>query len=198
VHACRLAKETLLADDPPRSVPLTVAARGSKLIGGTLRDEITLEELTSVIDEGFFPEVARDATPGRPRGGLQELGGLPYAADPAITRHLAGFLARHGSPRIDAVLFNGGAVTPAALRRRVLALIATWQPDDEAPRELENHLPELAVARGAAYYGLVRRGLGARIRGGTPRTFYVGVTSDVGTRALCLAPRGLDEVSTVE
>jgi molecular chaperone DnaK (HSP70) len=199
VHACRLAKERLLSDEPPPSVPVTVAARGSKLIGGTLKGEIDQAELREVLDDGFFPRVTKDATPTRARGGLQELGGLPYAADPAVTRHLASFLARHGGGPIDAVLFNGGAMTPAALRARVLDQLAAWQPDRPPPRELSNQLPELAVAKGAAYYGLVRRGLGARIRGGTPRAFYVGVgSSSAGARAVCLAPKGLEEGSRVE
>ncbi|MCE9580426.1 MAG: hsp70 family protein [Deltaproteobacteria bacterium] len=181
VHACRLAKETLLGDAPPASVPIAVASRGSKLIGGTLRDEVSAEELDRVLLGGFFPEVAAGATPQRGRGGLQEFG-LPYAADAAITRHLATFLARHRGEgaRVDAVLFNGGAMTPARLRERVLAQIGAWQ--DSAPRELASAMPEMAVAQGAAYYGLVRRGRATRIKGGTPRAFYVGVASDAPPR----------------
>jgi len=197
VHACRLAKESLLGDGAPDTAPITVAARGAKLIGGTLRDEITRAELDAVLFDGFFPVVPRGATPQRARGGLQEFG-LPYAADPAVTRHLASFLSRHGGDAIHAVLFNGGAMTPASLRRRVLDQIEAWQ--GAAPRELEAVTPELAVAQGAAYYGLVRRGLAARIKGGTPRAFYVGVETDAGAArvAVCLAPKGLDDGSRVE
>jgi molecular chaperone DnaK (HSP70) len=201
VHACRLAKEVLLGDAPPEATPITVAARGAKLIGGTVRDEITRAELDAVLLDGFFPAVARDAAPARARGGLQEFG-LPYASDPAVTRHLATFLARHGSGRVDAVLFNGGAMTPASLRRRVIDQIAAWQ-DGAAPRELEAVTPELAVAQGAAYYGLVRRGLATRIKGGTPRAFYIGAESGTGSEAaarlaVCLAPKGLEDGSRVE
>ncbi len=195
VHACRLAKETLLADDAPASAPITVAGRGTRLIGGTLRDEVTADELRAVLDDGFFPEAAIDAPLRRGRGGLQEFG-LPYAADPAVTRHLAHFLARHGRPRIDAVLFNGGAMTPRRLRARVLAQLAAWQGD--APRELPQASPELAVAVGAAYYGLVRRGLATRIRGGTPRTYYIGVEGDGRERfAVGLAAKGLEDGARV-
>ncbi|RMH41682.1 MAG: molecular chaperone DnaK [Deltaproteobacteria bacterium] len=202
VHACRLAKERLLGDDSVDRVPIAVAGRGSKLIGGTIKEEIDRSQLEATVLDGFFPLVDAGAVPVRARGGLQEFG-LPYAADPAVTRHLAHFLARHGTGQVDAVLFNGGAMTPASLRRRVLAQIERWQPDAGAPRELANDVPELAVAKGAAYYGLVRRGLGARIRGGTPRSFYVGVgaaagAADDGPMAVCLAPRGLDEGATVE
>jgi molecular chaperone DnaK (HSP70) len=200
VHSCRLAKETLLGDESIESVPIAVAGRGSRLIGGSRRDQVTRAELDAILLDGFFPPAERGASLQRARGGLQELGGLPYAADPAVTRHLAGFLGRHEVTRVDSVLFNGGAMTPAALRQRVIDQIAAWQPDAGAPRELANQAPELAVAQGAAYYGLVRRGLGARIRGGTPRAFYVGAARGSGRSdtAVCVAPKGLEEGSAVE
>jgi molecular chaperone DnaK (HSP70) len=197
VHAARLAKETLLGDAPPDEVPITVAGRGSKLIGGTMRDRIERGELERVLFDGFFPLVERGTTPVRGRGGLQEMG-LPYASDPAVTRHLASFLARHGGERIDAILFNGGAMTPRSLRARVIEQIARWQ-DGAAPRQLEAVAPELAVAVGAAYYGMVRRGMAARIRGGTPRAFYLGVAgAEAGNVAVCIATRGLEDGTTVE
>jgi molecular chaperone DnaK (HSP70) len=196
VHACRLAKEALLGDAAPGTAPIVVHGRGAKLIGGTLRDEISRAELDAVLFDGFFPVVARDAPLARGRGGLQEFG-LPYASDPAVTRHLAAFLARHGGPRISAILFNGGAMTPRALRARVIAQIAAWQ--DGPPRELPAAMPELAVAQGAAYYGLVRRGLAIRIKGGTPRAFYIGVDTGAEARmAVCLAPAGLDDGARVQ
>jgi len=194
VHACRLAKEKLLGDEAPASAPIVVQARGAKLIGGTIRDEITRDELERVLFDGFFPVVAADAPLQRTRGALQEFG-LPYAADPAVTRHLAAFVQRHPG-RIDAVLFNGGAMTPAALRARVLDQIARWQ--GSAPRELPAAMPEMAVAQGAAYYGLVRRGLATRIKGGTPRAFYIGVDAAGENRAVCLAPAGLEDGARVE
>ncbi|MBV8760838.1 MAG: hsp70 family protein [Deltaproteobacteria bacterium] len=210
VHACRLAKETLLGEDAPEVAPIVVQARGAKLIGGTIRDEISRAELDRILFDGFFPVVARDAQLSRARGGLQEFG-LPYAADPAVTRHLAVFLQRHNVERVHAVLFNGGAMTPASLRERVLDQIAQWQ--GKAPRELPAIAPELAVAQGAAYYGLVRRGLATRIKGGTPRAFYIGVdasgarrrvpTTEVGggaepaRMAVCLAPPGLEDGARV-
>jgi molecular chaperone DnaK (HSP70) len=214
VHACRLAKETLLGDEPPDSAPIVVQSRGAKLIGGTLRDEISRSELHAVLFDGFFPVVAKDAPLARGRGGLQEFG-LPYANDPAVTRHLAAFLNRHGAIRVDAILFNGGAMTPVSLRKRVIDQIAQWQ--DTPPRELPSAMPEMAVAQGAAYYGLVRRGLATRIKGGTARAFYVGVDlhsaslrdaarpgqagafAAAGARlAVCLAPPGLDDGARVQ
>ena len=195
VHACRTAKETLLTTGGDVA-PISVAARGSKLVGGTLRDQITRAELEAVLLDGFFPLVAADAPVQRARSGLQEFG-LPYANDAAITRHLASFLSRHPGAPIAAVLFNGGAMTPSSLRSRVLEQVARWQ--NVRPEELAVALPELAVAEGAAYYGLVRRGLAARIRGGTPRTFYVGVEAEGGERlAVCLAAKGLEDGARVE
>ena len=208
VHACRLAKETLLGPrspasagslhlgPPPDAAPIVVQSRGAKLIGGTLRDQVTRAELEQILFDGFFPLVARDAAMLRGRSGLQEFG-LPYAADPAVTRHLATFLSRHNADRIDAVLFNGGAMTPASLRKRVLDQLMQWQ---SAPvRELPTTLPEMAVAQGAAYYGLVRRGLATRIKGGTARAFYVGVeTGGPAPMAVCLAPPGLEDGARVQ
>jgi hypothetical protein len=128
-----------------------------------------------------------------------------------VTRHLAVFLQRHHVERVDALLFNGGAMTPASLRQRVIDQIAQWQ--GSPPRELPAQAPELAVAQGAAYYGLVRRGLATRIKGGTPRAFYIGVdasgarrrvpTTEVGgggepaRMAVCLAPPGLEDGARV-
>ncbi|MEO6776010.1 MAG: Hsp70 family protein, partial [Kofleriaceae bacterium] len=230
VHACRLAKEVLLepgaaprgGDAAPDKAPIVVQARGSKLIAGTIRDEVSRAELDQVLFEGFFPLVAKDAALARSRGGLQEFG-LPYAADPRVTAHLATFLTRHGAERIDHVLFNGGAMTPASLRARVLDQLAAWQ--GTRPQELPSAMPELAVAQGAAYYGLVRRGLATRIKGGTARAFYIGVeaagrarraTHDLtqperpgavpgpeaettGDRmAVCLAPAGLEDGARVQ
>ncbi len=188
VHACRLAKEQILGGELD-TAPITVAARGSRLVGGVFRAEVTRAEVDELVLGGFFPLVPAGAKPDRARGGLQEFG-LPYATDPAITRHLSAFLARHGSPRIDAVLFNGGAMKPAAIRQRLVAQLAAWQVDAPAPRELVNVAPDMAVAHGAAYYGLVRRGEGARIRGGAARAYYVGVD---GGHAVCVLPRGAEE-----
>src|SRR5262245_11922090 len=211
VHACRLAKETLLGDAPPETAPIVVQSRGAKLIGGTIRDEVSRSELDKILFDGFFPLVAKDAQLARGRSGLQEFG-LPYAADPAVTRHLAVFLQRHHAERVAAVLFNGGAMTPVSLRQRVIDQLAQWQ--GAPPRELPAAMPEMAVAQGAAYYGLVRRGLATRIKGGTPRAFYIGVdasgmrrrvpTTEAGDAAeparyaVCLAPPGLDDGARVE
>lgn len=196
VHTCRLAKETLLCHAEVASLPIAVSGRGSRLVGGSSKEDLSRAELEELIFGGFFPRVEKDEMPRRSRSGLQEFG-LPFAADPAVTRHLAAFLRRHDVGAIEAVLFNGGTMAPAALRARVLEQIEAWQ--DKRPRELASARPGLAVAEGAASYGLVRRGLGVRIGGGTPRAFYVGVGKvEGGESAVCLAGRGLVEGTTVE
>ena len=222
-HACRSAKETLLAKADVESVPLVIASRGSKLIGGSIRSELTRAELTATLLDGFFPAAAiGDRPQGRGRAGLTQLG-LPYAQDAAITRHLAAFLARQRTATDDlagfsaqlpdgatflhptAVLFNGGVFKSELLAERTLATINAWLSSEQAApaRRLAGADLDLAVARGAAYYGYVRRGQGVRIRGGTARSYYVAVESAMPAvpglqppvQALCLAPFGMEEGS---
>ncbi len=88
-HGCRGAKETLLGDAEQAAVPVVVPSRGARLIGGTLRTELTREEVTETLIEGFFPVVEAASKPAsRARTALTKLG-LPYAQDAAVTRHLA-------------------------------------------------------------------------------------------------------------
>lgn len=211
--ACRTAKEKLLGDAPPERWPVTIAGRGARLIGGSLQSELTRDEVLGVALEGFFPRVGRDEEPTRgARGGLQEFG-LPFVADPAVPRHLAAFLRKHRPAPIadpgmeawparpDAILYNGGALTPRVVRDRILDVVAGWFADVPAsqaaawrPRVLTNPSLDLAVAIGAAYYGVVRRGGGIRIGGGTARSFYVGFeTRDASTPWLCVVPRDAQE-----
>ncbi len=203
VHAARRAKETLLGNTPPASAPVAVLGRGSKLIGGTVKAEITRQQAHDLLVDGFFPVVEASAAAQRRRaGGLRELG-LPYAHDPAITRHLAEFLSRFGKLP-NAVLFNGGVMKATAIQARVVELLRTWCKRDV--KVLTGADLDLAVALGAAHYGQVRRGKGVRIRGGTSRSYYIGIESAMPAipgfsppvKALCVAPQGLEEGSTVE
>ena len=202
VHACRRAKEALLGPAPPASVPISILSRGSKLIGGTLKVEVTREQAETFLVDGFFPAVGADARAARRRAaGLREMG-LPYAHDPAITRHLAEFLGRFGR-KPTAVLFNGGVMKAERLQARVVELLRTWCGRDV--RVLGGGDLDLAVALGAAHYGEVRRGKGVRIRGGTARAYYIGIESampaipgfEPPVKALCVAPQGLEEGSSV-
>jgi len=220
-HACRGAKEALLNDATLESVPVVVPSRGSKLIGGSIRTEVTRAELSKLLLEGFFPPAqASDQPVSRARAGLTQLG-LPYAQDAAVTRHLAAFLSRQlgateslegfGVPQPaaatflhpTAVLFNGGVLKSGLIAERLLETLNGWLVADGAPpaRLLPGADLDLAVARGAAYYGYVRRGRGVRIRGGTAQSYYVGVESSMPAipgfepplQALCLAPFGMEE-----
>jgi hypothetical protein len=215
-HSCRAAKERLFGDPSLASAPVTVLGRGSKVIAGTLKGELTREEVERVLVNGFFPECAANDEPRRQRGvGLQELG-LPYASDPAVTKHLAEFLNRQReatgetpvTPRggkrkkspggLTAVLFNGGVFKAEPLRKRIETTLGKWGNNVKI---LPNDDLDLAVARGAAYYGLVRRGRGVRIRGGAARVYYVGVETALPAvpgappplKALCVVPFGMEE-----
>ena len=169
----------------PASADITVVSGGSSLIAGSMTTVLTKDEVNDLILDGFFPAVELDTPIGSaPRSGLTELG-LPYVQNPAITRHLAAFWRRF-EPMLQAetgrsdvypdfILFNGGAMSPATIQQRLTDIVAGWfQPAAGSawrPTQLANPHPALAVAIGAAYYGLVRLGEGVRIGSGSPRRF---------------------------
>ncbi len=223
-HAARFAKEQLLGDTALPVAAVAVLGKGRSVVGGSVKYDLPRATVERVLVDGFFPECARDAEPTRSRAvGLQELG-LPYVADAGVTRHLASFLTKQSEalagaatkasrPRKGAevaagrlptaVLFNGGVFKADPLRERFLAVLAGWAKASktEPPRALAGADLDLACARGAAYYGLVRRGKGVRIRGGTARAYYVGVETAQPAvpglappiKALCVAPFGMEE-----
>jgi len=200
VQACRLAKEKLLDAEPPDRWSVHVAGRGSRLIGGGLQAELRREEVEQALLDGFFPQVTPDAEPARSRGGLTEFG-LPYAADPAITRYIAAFLRQHRAVPTT-VLYNGGVLRAPAIRQRILDVLE--ELGGRRLRLLTNQAPDLAVARGAAYYALARRGEGLRISGGAARAYYIEVEAREkgapagATSHVCLTPRGLEEGAEVD
>jgi hypothetical protein len=210
-HQCRSAKEALLSQDSPKKYPLSVLGRGSKLIGGTVKVEIEREPAAELLMEGFFPRAKTSDRPTRRRqSGFQELG-LPFESDAAVTRHLAAFLAAHGKDnepvRPTHVLFNGGVFKADAFRGRLLEVMADWSGRTVAPRALEGeHDLDHAVARGAAYYGWAKQHGGVRIRGGTARSYYVGIeTSGLAIpgaprplKALCVVPFGMEEGTNID
>jgi molecular chaperone DnaK (HSP70) len=223
-HAARVAKEALFEDPALAAAAVAVPGRGSSLVGGALRTELPRDLLVSALVEGFFPRVEIGARPAAARRtGLTTLG-LPYAADPAITRHLAAFLSRHRAAldaaaapaplqgraflHPTAILFNGGVMKAAPLADRVVEVVGAWLAAEGAPppRVLPAADLDLAVARGAAAYGRVRAGRGLRIRGGTARAYYVGVEAAAPAvpgvapplSAVCLAPMGMEEGTSVD
>ena len=243
VRSCRQVKEVLMADNAPDKWTLTLPGGGSKLIGGGLQVPVTRDEVRELLVNGFFPQVALDQKPLASQSGFQEFG-LPYAADPAVTTHLAAFLTAHryvaledcrmgtlarpvsreikedgqvcpsydDPARPDIVLFNGGVFVSPILQQRIVESLEGWFRTEADPNwtpvVLENERLDLAVARGAAYYGMVRRGEGVRIAAGLARTYYVGVESGgargesgvrseeqdgpSSLRALCLLPAGIE------
>jgi hypothetical protein len=217
-HAARSAKEQLLADTSLSSAPVTILGKGRSVIASTIKYDLPRSEVEKVLLDGFFPDCPRDAEPARNRAaGLQELG-LPYVADAGVTRHLAHFLTRQtealasrekpGKKKKEtglptAVLFNGGVFKADPMRARFMAVLNTWAKAAKAEptRELSGADLDQAVAKGAAYYGLVRRGKGVRIRGGTARAYYIGVETAMPAvpgmpqpiKALCVTPFGMEE-----
>jgi Ethanolamine utilization protein EutJ (predicted chaperonin) len=220
---CCAAKEVLLGDDAAESAPVTVLGGGRSVVGGALATRLTRAEVENILAEGFLPASAPEDLPASERrAGLRELG-LPYASEPAITKHLAAFLTqaalamRAGGQdagdevqpdtmaRPDAILFNGGFFHPAQARERLVAAVAGWFPAQGKrwrPKVLHNEMPETAVAVGAAYYARVRRIGGVRVSGGSARGYYIGVqqagANQESLTAVCVLPRGTEEGTRLE
>jgi hypothetical protein len=225
-HAARTAKEAMFEDEALSEFPIAVPSRGSSLFAKTISTRLDRPTLESVILDGFFAKTAVTDLPrqGR-RAGLQEFG-LPYASDPVVSKHLARFLSRSlenvqasetlralvGDAAIakpflapTAVLFNGGVFKAAPMRRRILELLAAWN-DGQAVRELAGFQPDLAVAKGASFYGRIRvSGKGIRIKAGAARSYYIGLESSMPAvpgfapplKALCVVPQGMEEGAEV-
>jgi len=203
---CRAAKEQLLSSSAPEAVQLTLLGGGSKLIGGARTIELKRDEVLQLIVEGFFPRVAPDEPLQQRRAALVEFG-LPYPADPAITRHVAAFLQKHAQaarqaladdpnedrlPVPDTLLFNGGVFRSGALAERLHGTLGEWR--GAALRILHNDNPDIAVARGAVAYALLRKSGGRGIGGGSARSYFL-VLEDEGKhrRGVCILPRGSEE-----
>ncbi len=212
-QSCRLAKERLLSLPELNTEPVVVLGRGSSLIGKTIRTELTREDLDTTLLDGFFPVTEiTDYPREESRVGMREMG-LPYEADPAITRHLARFLGRQVVENKSesavafpsTVLFNGGVMKAPLLRKRLLDVLRKWRGHEEVI-ELPAIDLDLGVAKGAAYYGLAKRGQGVRVRGGSARAYYMGVESAMPSvpgvptpmKALCVVPFGMEEGTEAE
>lgn len=214
-HGCRHAKEKLLQDESLEAVPIVVPSRGSSLMAGSLRTELRRDEVTTTLIEGFFPVVEASSKPvSRVRAALTKKG-LPFAQDAGVSRHLADFLSRqrealpnntsHGHSFLhpSVILFNGGVFKSQQLSQRLLENVNNWLSSEDAGslKTLGGADLDCSVALGAAYYGHVRAGNGVRIRGGTSRSFYVGIESampavpgfEPPVSAYCIAPFGMEE-----
>mgnify|MGYP000951986085 CR=1 FL=1 len=225
-HSAGKAKVAMLEDESMNEFPIAVPTRGSSLLGNTLSTTLDRQTVEQIVLNGFFATTSVDDLPQKARRtGLQEFG-LPYAADPVISKHLARFLTRSlenvrssetlsalVSPELrsksflapTAVLFNGGVFKAAALRRRVIELLTAWN-EGQPVRELAGHEPDLAVAKGASFYGRNRiTGKGIRIKAGASRSYYIGLETSMPAvpgfspplKALCVVPQGMEEGSEV-
>lgn len=221
---CRVAKERLLhpASVEEQDHPVTILGRGTGLVGGTIKAKLSRDDIHRTLLDGFFPAAGSDEMPqARRRVGLQEIG-LPYAADAAITRHMAKFLRQQAASAESSsvrrgpsglacpthLLFNGGVLRAGPVRERLVEVLNSWLVTEgfEAVQVLAGEDLMHAVARGAAYYGLARAGKGVRIRGGIPRTYYVGIETSMPAvpglaaplKALTVAPFGLEEGSELQ
>ncbi len=209
LQQCRNAKEQLLAEDAPEQISVTLLGSGAKLIGGVRSTELGRDEVWRMLLDGFFPVVTADEQPQRSRGGIVEFG-LPYAADPAVTRHVAAFLNHHarasrealGSdapedgvlPTPDALLLNGGVFRSSAIAERLIDVISGWRGD--RPTLLSNPHPDTAVACGAVAYGLATLGKAPKIGGGSARSYFLlleGNSHNQNQQGICVLPRGSEE-----
>jgi hypothetical protein len=215
---CRTAKEKLLEPGNKKDeAPVTILGKGTGVVGGSIKAKLQRADLERLLSDGFLPAVSSSDMPARQRrAGLQEIG-LPYAADAAMTRHLARFLRQqassveHGGVRRGPsglacpthILFNGGVLNAGLIRERILSVLNSWLAEEHFPpvKQLSGEDLMHAVSRGAAYYGLARRGRGVRIRGGVPRTYYVAIESAMPSvpgfatplKALTVVPFGMEE-----
>ncbi len=216
-HACRDAKERLMASDGPEEHSISVLGRGSSLIGGTITVTITREEAADTLVEGFFPKCDADARPqASVQSGFQDIG-LPYESDPAITKQVAAFLADHleigdsaegatiDDANVSQLLLNGGVFRSDSIRERMQSTVSSWF--NQSPAALSGSADlDHSVAIGAAFYGWTKLSGGIRIRGGTAKSYYIGIeTAGLAIpgaarplRAVCVAPHGMEEGSEAE
>jgi len=201
IRRCRSAKERLLGENPPESLTLSIMGTGHSVIGGSIQQCLTKQEAKRLLLDGFFPCCHSSDTPQTQASGFREFG-LPYAPDAAITKYLAAFLSEHDKSGIrmpDYMLLNGGVLESPAIRQRLLSVMSSWF-DGHMPKQIENKRLDLAVAQGAAYFGLVRQGKGVRVKAGLARSYYIGIESGEGAASdvICLAPSGMQESQEIQ
>ncbi len=213
-HSARAAKECLLGENPPNSYEIILQGRGSRLIGNTLKTSVSKEEIDSLVLDGFFPLIDPSVqSKNESRGGLRQIG-LLYAQDPRITAQLAKFLSMTGE--VDngslekfimptAVLFNGGTLHAAAIRKRLLTQLNAWAEYFKAAsvQELPGCDLDFAVSRGAVYYGFAREGKAIRIKSSSSKSYFIGIEDAAPAvpgmvrpmKAICIVPYGMEEGS---
>jgi molecular chaperone DnaK (HSP70) len=213
-HQCRRAKERIL-DGEAEKEKITIMGTGSRLIAGTFSSSLDRDMIAQTVIEGFFPLVQSAPTNRKPDQSNVSEFGLPYEPESAITAHLGSFLERHSDdvvkilqkkrPIPDLILFNGGSLKPELIQERIREAIRYWfdcEKQADFPRVMENSRPDLSVALGASYYGLVKAGRGVRVGSGSARGYYLGIAEgqterSTAPRAICVVERGLEEGSHI-
>jgi Ethanolamine utilization protein EutJ (predicted chaperonin) len=205
IQQTRKVKEQLLTQDAPESANVTLLGSGSRLIAGASRVTLERVQVQSLTLGGFFPDVALTDTPLLRSSAVVEFG-LPYVADPAITKHLAQFILRHQSACREAVgarpeqqaavvptalLFNGGVFNSDLIGHQLLTQFSSWA--GQSITALDNPHPDLAVAYGALAYAMARRGAAIKIGGGSARAYLLKIEDKKGEQGVCLLPKGRDE-----
>ncbi|MBN3492740.1 Hsp70 family protein [Vibrio neptunius] len=205
IQQTRKAKEDLLSMSAPEEVKITMLGSGSKLLGGTKSIGLSKQEVHQIALDGFFPLSDFSEVPDKRRSAMVEFG-LPYVADPAVSKHVAEFLNQHqqvsysalghedtSTPAIPVgLLLNGGVFNSELVTERVTNLLGNWRG---APvTVLDNPHPDWSVALGAVAFGKARRGAQLKIGGGAARSYFLHLQekNKMG-KALCLLAKGTDE-----
>ncbi|WP_343291331.1 Hsp70 family protein [Vibrio harveyi] len=205
IQQTRKAKENLLSASAPEEVKITMLGSGSKLLGGTKSIGLSKQEVHQIALDGFFPLSDFSEVPDKRRSAVVEFG-LPYVADPAVSKHVAEFLTQHQQVSRAALgieddkqnaipvglLLNGGVFNSELVTERVTTLLSDWRG---APvTVLDNPHPDWSVALGAVAFGKARRGAQLKIGGGAARSYFLHLQekNKMG-KALCLLAKGTEE-----
>ncbi|EIR4181791.1 Hsp70 family protein [Vibrio parahaemolyticus] len=205
IQQTRKAKENLLSASAPDEVKITMLGSGSKLLGGTKSIALSKQEVHQIALDGFFPLSDFSEVPDKRRSAVVEFG-LPYVADPAVSKHVAEFLTQHQQVSRAALgieddkqnaipvglLLNGGVFNSDLVTERVTTLLSDWRG---APvTVLDNPHPDWSVALGAVAFGKARRGAQLKIGGGAARSYFLHLQekNKMG-KALCLLAKGTEE-----
>lgn len=192
LQQARKAKEVLLAEDAPQSCKVTLLGSGARLIGGAKSCELSQSEVQQLALEGFMPISELEQLPDKKRSALMELG-LPFEADPAISKHIAEFLSHQQSGNgqttlPDTLLLNGGFFNSAKLSQRAVDVLSHWS--QKPVTLLPNAEPDLAVALGAVAYSRANLEQRLKIDAGSARNFFLMLETKQGAQAICVLPKG--------
>lgn len=206
IQQTRQAKEQLLSAAAPEEIKITMLGSGSKLLGGTKSVSVTREEVHQIALDGFFPQTELSELPDKRKSAVVEFG-LPYVADPAVSKHVAEFLSQHqqvsqaalnmgAKPEQPAMpvglLLNGGVFNSDLVTQRMVSVLEHWRG---APMTLlDNPHPDWSVALGAVAFAKARRGAQLKIGGGSARSYFLHLQEKKRQgKALCLLAKGTEE-----